>query len=79
MQVRISEQSAVVGEMAEVVAEPASARELTNLLVQATQRANERVIFKALPDEASSIPRPYLVADPEALLKPTPRPYSYSD
>lgn len=77
-QVRISKQSAALGRIAESSPESAPSRELTERLVQATHRANQRAIFKVPSDEAA-IPRPVLVAKPEALQKPTPRPYNYLD
>ncbi|HKK18023.1 MAG TPA: hypothetical protein VJ952_05005 [Opitutales bacterium] len=54
-------------------------KELTELLVEATHRAKNRVVFKVPVGDEASIPRPVLVARPEALLKPTPRPYTYRD
>jgi len=77
-QLRISKQSAGIGRVAETSPEPKPLSQHTERLIQATHRANERVIFKASPEE-TSIPQPLLVADPEALLKPPPRPYSYLD
>lgn len=51
---------------------------LTQQLVGTSHHCRERVIFKVNSNEPS-IPHPILVRTPEALLKPTPRPYHYSD
>ena len=50
----------------------------TMRLVEATHRARERVLYK-VPTQEFSIPVPILVARPEDLLKPSPRPYTYLD
>lgn len=50
----------------------------TRRMVDATHRARERVLYKITTAE-SDIPEPILVARPEDLLKPSPRPYTYLD
>jgi hypothetical protein len=76
--VRIRRTGTGFGPPVELPFAEAPGKELTGRLVQATRRANQRVIFKA-PPEQPAIPRPILVAEPEALLRPTPRPYRYLD
>lgn len=50
----------------------------TRRMVAATHRARERVLYK-IPTQAPALPEPILVARPEDLLKPSPRPYTYLD
>jgi len=77
--VRISGDPSQPGRISlDTLPDPYPAKELTRLLVNATHRAGERVIYK-VPTGQASIPRPALVAKPETLLKPTPRPYIYLD
>jgi len=77
--VRISDQSAMLGRIAEsnnIASDPSS--ELTKHLVDAARYASERVVFRVASEEAS-IPQPVLVAKPETLQQPSPRPYRYLD
>lgn len=77
--VRISDESAMLGRIAEshpII--PASSSRLTERLVEATRYASKRVLYRVNSD-GTSIPRPVLVATPEALQQPTPRPYRYLD
>lgn len=77
--VLISDRDAALGrKVATPLTESEAAKQLTDLLVKATHRANQRVIFKVLSEEAS-IPQPVLIARPETLQQPSPRPYRYLD
>lgn len=76
--VRIPTGSGKPGPIVASSAESNPAHELARQLVDATHHSRQRVIFKVESDEPS-IPHPILVAKPEALLKPTPRPYKYRD
>ena len=77
--VRISDQSAMLGRITEsgdIASEPSGGS--TQYLVDAAHRAGDRVVFR-VSSPAASIPRPVLVARPEALQQPSPRPYRYLD
>lgn len=77
--VRISDLSARNGMIAGTLTpEEDPNRELTERLVAATRRSNERVFFK-VPSDAAAIPQPVLIAKPEDLKQPSPRPYRYLD
>lgn len=58
--------------------EPFLQDDLTKLLVKATHRSRERVAYK-VPEGMTAIPEAVLVATPESLEQPTPRPYRYID
>lgn len=77
--VRVSDQGAPLKGIGKLTpSESDRTRHLTRRLVDATHRARKRVVFRPQSEEAS-IPRPVLVARPEDLLKPSPRPHTYLD
>lgn len=77
--VRISDGSAMRGRLAESNRIPSGPySQLTERLVEATRHASERVVYR-VDSEGASIPQPILVAKPETLQQPSPRPYRYLD
>ncbi|PXA04752.1 hypothetical protein DDZ13_06170 [Coraliomargarita sinensis] len=78
-QLRLNQEGAELKRMAKEPSESDSSATLTKLLIDATHHAKERVLFRVRPESGAAIPRPVLVADPEALLKESPRPYSYQN
>lgn len=77
--VRISDQSALRGQLAESrPLDDSPSQEPTKKQVAATRHASQRVLFRIVSGTAA-IPQPMLVSDPEARHKPSPRPYRYLD
>lgn len=76
--VRIDNQSGKPGPIVASTVKSDPAHKQTQRLVKATHHSRERVVFK-LESEEAAIPQPILVAKPETLLEPTPRPYTYRD
>jgi hypothetical protein len=74
--IRISEQSAMLGRVAEFLTDATADSERNSLLIQAAENAGERVAFIADSDEPT-IPRPVLIAKPGKFGEPSPRPYRY--
>lgn len=76
--IRISEHSAALGKAAESSNSISSLSDTETLFVKAAEHAGQRVLYK-VPPGTTAIPQPVLIAIPEKLKQPSPRPYTFFD